>query len=228
MRKFALGLVLVLGAQGAVAAPQREGTAPETFAATNPPAPSAVSVAVLPFWAANQRQIEIARGAILLNLQRHGFGIVPAAESLPVCAQETDRVVKADGEREPGARIQRDDGVRLGRALNAQWVIYGEIENLRATMHVRLWRTRKVGSIDIRLVLADVASGQILYWVRIRDTGSGGTGFWAAKASSVERQLALRTINLIFDDLNRALPPHKTGPQVSEEQVQQFIEAMGQ
>lgn len=218
MKKLICLLACVVTSSAALAGSQREGTAPETFAATNPPAPSEVKVAVLPFWAANQRQIEIARGAILLNLQRHRFGIVPATASLVVCAQETDRVVKADAQREPGARIQREDAVRLGRQLNARWVIYGEVEKLECDISHR-------AAIDLRLVILDVASEKILYWVRWQDTGSRSG---SAKRSSNERRIAVQTINLTFDELKGALPPHKMGPEVTEEQVRQFIQAMGQ
>ena len=221
-----LVLVILLGSVP-VEAIEQEGMTWEELAANNPPQAAGTSVAVMPFWATNERQTELARGAVLLNLLRLGFQLVPEVGSLAAVAAETDNAVEADTEREPGARLGRQDATRVGQLLGAQYAIYGEIEALRTDMHRRFFRNRKVGAIDIRFVIVNTESGEILYWTRIQDTGSGGTGFWAAKATSIERRLLVRTVNHIFDDIARALPGHSIGPEVTQEQVQEFVEEMG-
>ncbi len=209
-------------------ATEQEGSKWEDLAARKPPPPTQVSVLVLPFWARDQRHVELVRGCLFLNLKRHGFKLAPEAPSATEIAVKTDEAVKADPDREPGARIGRADAIRLGKKLGAQWVIYGEVERLQTEMHERLFRTRKVGAIDIRVAVVDIGTGEILYWRRVKDTGSGGSGFWAAKATAVERRLLTRTVNYIFDDMAKALPKHTSEPEVTEDAIQEFVQSRGQ
>ena len=47
-------------------------------------------------------------------------------------------------------------------------------------------------------------------------------------ATAVERHLCTRTVNRVFDEMAKALPPHVTGPEVSEDKVQAYLESVGQ
>ena len=223
---MALVLLAVGGTPGW--AVEREGSKSEDLAARKPPPPSKVSVVALPFSASNERQSEQARGCVMMNVLRHSFSLAPSGEKSVVgVARRIDRALKETAEKDPGARLKLEEAVRVGKVLGAQWVIYGEVEDLRTEASRSMLRLRKVGTIEIRLVVADVASGEILYWSRVEDTGSGGGGILKAKASTVERSLLTRTINRIFDDMVTALPEHYVGPEVTQEEVRQFVEAMG-
>jgi hypothetical protein len=206
---------------------EKEGSIPEDLMAKRPPAPSEVYVAALPFWAGNERQTEQARACVMLNLLRHGFKLAPSgSDSLATVARRTDRAIKSDPKREPLARIGQQDAARLGKELGARWVVYGEIGELR-TQSEKGFPPRKAGMIDLRLMLLDVPSGEIIYWSHVKDYGTGGSGFWQAKATAVERRLLTRAINLIFDDIAKALPEHYVSGEVAQETVRQIAELMG-
>ena len=220
-------LLLVLGSLPASTA-EREGSLPEELAARKPPAPNDLYVAVLPFWSRDERQSETARACVLLNLMRHEFRFAPkGSPSLPVVVRRTDAALKKDSAWEPLARLDPALVARVGAALGARWAIYGEFGELHTTSEKGGILPRKVGVIDLRLVLVEVPSGEILYWSRVQDTGSGGGGLLPAKATSVERRLVTQTINGIFDDLATAMPEHHVGAEVTSEEVRRVVEAMG-
>jgi len=241
-----LGIIaLVMYLTPPAAAVDWVGTLPEAVAALKPPPPAELPVAVLPVWAPSPRVAALARACILLNLERRGFALAPSGklrpsaetrdrapqapspESVAIHAAKVDILVKVARARDPTARLEREDALGLGERAKARWVIFGEVENLNTAIHKRILFTRKVGSIDMRLSLLDVPTGEVVYWAYIRDTGTGGVGFWMAPAQEIERHLLTRTINRIMDDIAKALPPHKVGSEVTEAQVQRLAETIG-
>ena len=220
-------LVLVLGGLPGWAA-EREGSIPEDLAARKPPHPNEIYVVVFPFWSRDETQSELARACVMLNLMRHRFRVAPkGATSLPSAARRTDAALKRDPEWEPLARLGPEDAARVGKTLGAQWAVYGEFGDLHTESEGGSVLRRKRGVIDIRLVLVDVESGDTLYWCRVKDSSSEGGGLWRAKASSIERRLVTQTINGMFDDIAAALPEHYAGPEVSQGEVRELLEAMG-
>lgn len=220
-----LGLCL-LGSMPVLAA-EREGSLPQELAATQPPPPNEIYVAVFPFWSRDERQSEIGRACSMLNLMRHGFRMAPkGSSSLAAVARRTDTALRRDPEREPLARLQSQDVARVGKVLGAQWAVYGEFGELYTESEKDGILRRKAGVLDLRFQLVDVASGEVLYWSRIRDTSSAGGGLWAPRATSVERKLVTRAINSIFDDIATALPEHYTGGEVTSEEVRQLLEVL--
>jgi hypothetical protein len=209
------------------AEPKRQGSAVSALAQRGPIKPGELKAVVLPFWADKPHQVELARGAVMLNLVRLGFPLVPAAPSLPITAQQVSQAVANDPQKEPAARLQREDATRIGRKVKADWVVYGELEKLQTSRHTRIFSNRKIGAIDLRLVILDVASGEIIYWTRWQDTGSGGFS-WSEKATTIERQLLTRTVNGMFEELRPTLSPLPAAEAVKEEDVQGFVTAMGQ
>ena len=220
-------LCMGVSAMAAAQAQVEEGTTRAEWAASKPPAPSEVSVVVLPVWAENRRHTMLAMGSVMLNLRRHGFQVLPEEKSLPAVAAKVEEAYKADTQHEPGTRVALADAVRLGKHFGARWVVYGEVEELETTYHRRIFRTRRVAGITLRLVVADVESGLVIFWRKVKDHGSGDTGFWNAKATSIERRMMTRTMNRLFDDIAGGLPRHPTLTEVTQEDLQDFVEAMG-
>jgi len=204
---------------------EREGSLPSDLAALNPPPPNDISVAVLPFWSRDEAQRELGRACALLNLMRHGFRLAPSgSETVPALVRKTDQALRNDPQWDPLATIEPKDAARIGKALGAEWVIYGEIGELHVKSEKRGLLPKKAGVIDLRLHVIDTATAEALYWSRIQDTAS--CGGWSSSASAIERRLLTRTVNTIFDDLVTAIPKHYIGAEVTPEEVQRLYEAI--
>ncbi len=217
-------LLLALASLPALAF-EREGSLPSDLAALNPPTPNDISVAVIPFWSRDDTQRELGRACTLLDLMRHGFRLAPSgSETVRALVRKTDQALRNDPQWDPLATIEPEDAARIGKALGAKWVIYGEVGELRVKSEKRGLLPKKAGVIDLRLHLIEVATGKTLYWSRIQDTAS--CGGWSSSSSAIERRLLTRTLNTIFDDLATALPQHYTGAEVTPEEVQRLYEAI--
>ncbi len=223
----AMPLFFILGCPPAFAA-EREGSLPDDLAAHKPPAPGKIYVSVLPFWTRDESQSDVARACIMLNLMRHGFRIAPkGCRTLAAVARKTDAAIRRDSEWDPLARPETQDAARVGKALEADWAIYGEFGDLHTESEGGDILPRKVGVIDLRFLLLDVKSQKVIYWSRFMENDGGGGGLWPAKASSIERKLVTQAINTVFDDISAALPEHYAGAEVTSEEVRLLLEAMG-
>ncbi len=200
------------------------------FSACDQDVPS-ISVAVLKFDGPSRRASELARGSILLNLRRHGLQIRPEAETLAAAVAQTDAALvgtpMVEGTEPGGEGITRMVAARIGEELGVDWVVYGQINELRADTRVSFFRTRRLAMIDFQINFVKAGSGETLYWARAKDRGSCGVGIANAKGTSLERRITIRTTNHVFTHLTQALPEHKVGPEVTEKDVQSFIEQMG-
>ena len=228
MKRLMMAAMLVLLMFGCLPAfgEDREGSLPDDLAARKPPAPNEIYVSALPFWSRNESQSDIARACIMLNLMRHGFRMAPkGCSSLSSVIRKTDAAVKKDPKWDPLARPETDDVARVAKALEADWAIHGEFGDLHTESGEGSILPHKVGVIDLRFFLIDVKSGEVIYWSRFRENGSGG--LWPVRASSIERKLVTRAINAVFDDIASALPEHYAGPEVTAEEVRLLLEAMG-
>lgn len=226
-RVVAVAAVVALAMGGLpVLALEREGSIPEDLMAKRPPHPNDVYVAVLPFWGMEDSQEDIGRACVMLNLMRHGFRLAPkGSRSLAEAARRTESALRRDPKYEPLARIEPADAARVGKAVGAQWAIFGEFGDLRTKSEKEGGVIpRKVGVIDVRLFVVDVDSGSVLFWSRVQDEFPGGT--WPVKATSVERRLVTRTINRIFDDIGAGMPEHYAGAEVTPEMVQKLLDSM--
>jgi hypothetical protein len=204
-------------------AAEREGTLPVDLAALKPPRPNDVHIAVLPFWARDEGHRELGRACTILNLMRHGFRFAPAGSArISNMVRKTDYAIRNDAEWDPLGRTTPADAARIGRALGARWVIYGEFGELQVQSSRNGLIPKKEGVIDLRFNLVETETGKTLFWSRVQDTGS--CGGWPTSASAIERRLLTRTINSIFDDMVTAFPEHYVGAEVTPEEVQRLYE----
>jgi hypothetical protein len=210
----------------AALAAEREGTLASDFAQLRPPEPNKVRVAVLPFWGRDETQRQLGRSCVLLNLLRHGFLLVPrGCRNLSEVMRKTDRALSEDPKWDSLATVEPAEAARVGKAIGADWVIYGEIGELQVRSEKSGVVPKKEGVIDLRLTLVDAATGKTLYWSRVQDSGSFGGAIFGSGSSSIERRLLVRTTNSIMDDLASALPEHYLGAQVTPEEVQRTYES---
>jgi len=230
----------------AAAQPKREGSEWKELAARKPPSPERIAVTVMPFAAPEiplaaaatsptefERQIELPRACVLLNLQRHGFGIVPQADNLTAVPGLTNKAMGLKAENKFRAQRGREEAVEAGRKLGADWVIYGEYTlqqdfRVKTGLFVRL---KKQIRVSLHLRLADVKSGEVLYWSRLEDEAQGSstvTGFGAMDEDrKIARGILVDLVGAAVDDIAQALPKHKIGPKVTREQLDKLIGAMG-
>lgn len=179
-----------------------EGTGKTELAGLVLPQPSTVKVAVIPFWdyKSSERHIRISDECCRELLDRHGFILLPQDVIV--------KAMKADKEVEPGQPLRRSDAIRIGKAVSADWVIYGEIYELRTYIKSSFLSARKKAQISLKVSIADVPSESLLYWHKRSDT-SGGTAFAnLKKAEKVERKACDVCLNRAFDVLLTALPKH--------------------
>ena len=183
-----------------------EGTTATEVAALQPlPAPDTLKVAVLPFTAASSdsAHVRIATGANWLLFQREGFQMIPVKESFDA--------LKKDGEVEPGLPLRKSDAVRLGKALGADWVIYGEVKELRPYKKESFFKTSKLMWASMRLAVADVNKEDLIFW-QVRSRRIGGTGFAGGNYKSGEslaRTGVISVSDLSLTPLMEALPKHE-------------------
>ena len=208
------------------------------------PAPSAVSIAVMPFGASRsqliqvpqteaERQVEIPRGCVILNLQRHGFKVLPEGPSLSLVPGLMDKAMDLKADDKISGQWSREQAVDAGKKVSADWVIYGDC---LAEIDYKISdppfpRVKKVICVRFHLVLVDVHSGEVLYWRRVEKSAQGSSikqGFGSkAEDAEIGRGLLVQMTNMIFDDITKALRKHEIGPEVTRKDLEQLIGAMG-
>jgi hypothetical protein len=226
MKRIAV-LVILLGLFAGLPAHafEREGSVPDDLAAFRPPQPNDIRVAVLPFWTRDDAQSDLVRCAVLLNLMRHGFRFAPPeSQTIRNLVLKTDQALRNDTDWNLLGPNEAKDAARVGKALEAKWVIYGELGELQARSEKGGIIPKKYGIVDLRFHLVDTATGKELYWTRIQDQASAGG--WSSSSDAIQRRLLTRTINTIFDDLATALPDHYTCSAVTPEEVQRLYETI--
>lgn len=183
-----------------------EGTSDAEIAALKPlPAPSTIKVAVLPFSATSSdvTHVRMGTGANWMLFQRQGFQMIPITAGF--------EAVKKDGELEPGLPLRKSDAVRLGKSLGADWVIYGEVKELRPYKKETFFSSSKLMWASMRLAVADVNNDRLLFW-QSRSRRIGGTGFAGGArkgGATLARTGVLSISDQSFAPLFEAMPAHQ-------------------
>ena len=208
------------------------------------PAPSTVSIAVMPFGASRsqliqvpqteaERQVEIPRGCVILNLQRHGFKILPEGPSLSLVPGLMDKAMDLKADDKISGQWSREQAVDAGKKVSADWVAYGDrlVRIDYKTSDPPFPRVKKVVRVSLHLVLVDVRSGEVLYWRRVEHAAQGSSTTkgmsWDQEDARIGRTLLLQMTNSIFNDIAKALRKHEIGPEVTRKDLEQLIGAMG-
>lgn len=185
-----------------------EGTsATELQAAGILPAPSTLKVAVLPFYDAQSdvTHVQMASAANQLLFARHGFQMTPLLESFAA--------VKKDGDVEPGLPLRKSDALRIGKKLGVNWVVYGEIKEMRPYKKESFFGGQsKFMWASMRLAVMNVDKEELLFW-QARSRRIGGTGFnkgFSKKGEQLVRTGVLSVSDQSFQALMDALPKHET------------------
>ena len=184
-----------------------QGTTVDELAQLQLPAPSEVTVALLPFWDYKNlpRHTEVCRDHLHRYFTREGFRVMPPGLVTAVVSQDT--------KLEPGSPMRRDDAARLAAKLGADWAIYGNVLQLETYEKKSLFSERKKAQVSIKLTIVAAATGEILFWRQRFDT-SGGHGGITKRATSMERTAADVCLTRILEDFFTALPDHELQEEV--------------
>jgi len=218
----------------------REGSKWQDLAQRQPGPPRELAVTVLPSVVPyttqsheERRNVEALRCAVLLNLQRHGFHLVPDTGEVSASAiiHRTDDILKANAELSPQSVIDAAAAVRCGKAVNAEWVLYGKAQP-SVDFKTRFASVRKIVRLRIYLWLVDVESASVIHWCQLEDEVQGSSvkelGVGPTAEDSIKlRDLLVRMVNTEFDDIANALPRHDVGPEVTREQLEQLMAELG-
>ena len=199
-----------------------EGTTDVEIAALKPlPAPSTIKVAVLPFFATSSdvTHVRMGTGGNWLLFQRQGFQMVPILAGF--------EAVKKDTELEPGLPLRKSDAVRLGKSLGADWVVYGEVKELRPYKKETFFSTSKLMWASMRLAVADVNKDSLIFWQsRSRRIGGTGIGHGSSKGgATLARTGVLSISDQSLTPLFEAMPDHPVnGNQPDSGDLAKFVD----
>ena len=179
-----------------------QGSTPEEIAALKLPAPNTLKVAILPFHdvSGSISHVRMATVANYLLWQREGFQMLPVLAGF--------KAIEADKDLEPGLPLRRGEAANLGKVLGADWVVYGEVTELRHYVKSGIFKSGKYLIAGIRISVVDVKSGETIYWHQ-RSDKTGGTGGSANKhAATLKRRGAVIASMNALKPLFAAFPPH--------------------
>jgi len=121
---------------------------------------------------------------------------------------EVEKVFLADNELERGSPIRKQDALRIGDALGADLVCYGEVRELETYLKKSLLTTRKKTKIGLKVSV--VGCGEYLI-VGQAEEAIGGQGF--REATALERRAVRILLERLLKPICLALPAHKHNPE---------------
>jgi hypothetical protein len=180
------------------------------------PQPSSLKIAVLPLLdnSGLTENTRIGTAAVWMLLQRQNFNLTPILSGF--------KVRDNDNEIEPGAPLRKEDAVRLGKKLGVNWVIYGEVQELRVSKKTGLIKSSKYADASLRLVIADVSSGNILFWQSRHERAGGNAAIWGHGNHgdlTLKREGAIKDASAILDPFFAAFPQHAVSEDKFDEGV---------
>jgi hypothetical protein len=225
MRRYAV-LVVVLTALTLAALPamggEIQGTTADDLKKAALPAPSTVKVAVLPLQDIKnvERHTQVATAAVALTFMRCGFQFAPElktrdAAGLAAVLHATNQAVLADKKIAPGEPLRLEDAVRIGNALGADWVVYGDVVDMHTYMKTSFFVNQKKGVANLKIKIANVATGETIMSRQMEESGSGGgaSAVVFRRATALERTICNRCAITMLRDVCAALPAHINSPE---------------
>ncbi len=224
MRRYALLAVLTVFALTVLpaAAGEIQGTTANDLKTAGLPAPSTIKVAVLPLQDAKsvERHTQVATATVALGFMRCGFQFAPElktrdATGLAAILHATNQTLLADKKIAPGEPLRLDDAVRIGKELGADWVVYGDVVDMHTYMKTSFFVNQKKGVVNLKIKIANVATGELIMSRQLEESGSGGgvSAVVFRRATALERTICTRCVVTMYRDLCAALPSHTHSPE---------------
>jgi len=198
-----VALLWVVGT--AFGAEEIKGTSDEQLKQLTLPSPAAVSVALLPFSdnALVQRHVDQLRELLFAQFVPEGFAVVHPAVVGAVFSQ--------DKKLEPGQPLRKDDAVRLGKRLGAQWAVYGQINQCEAYYKTSFFSTQRKCKVALQLNIVNTDTEELFFWQQRADVTGGGffsAGLFGKGAAGLEQEGLFVCSNTILKRLFAVLPAH--------------------
>lgn len=185
-----------------------EGTSKQALSARHLPSPSAIKVAILPFWdySSDVNHTRVGSAVNWLLFQHEGFAMIPLLQSFAAFASDKDA--------EPGLALRKSDAQRIGKSVGADWVVYGEVREVRVYKKESVWRNSRKVAASMRIAVLDCRSGELFYWKTHSNTVGGPP--IKNRYDKLLRLGALRVSQTALVDLFSSLPSHQTLGNVPE------------
>lgn len=192
--------------------PPGQGTTRADLLNADLPHPAETSVALLPFCdvTGSTRHVEDVRNALYVEFSAHGFNLVPPGY--------LSALVLRDRDAEPGVQMQmrKADAIPVGQLVDADWCVYGDIQEVRTYVKTSAFSKRKKTQISLRISIVDVRTGEVFYWhQRLDTTGGHQAGAHSKKKTESERNAANVCVHRALFELMSALPPANTASEKS-------------
>ncbi|HVF10518.1 MAG TPA: hypothetical protein VNA16_06935, partial [Abditibacteriaceae bacterium] len=127
---------------------------------------------------------------------------------------------------EPGQPLRREDALRIAKPFNADWVVYGEVKEMRARKKRGAFKSSKNLFATLRLAVADCKTDELFYWKSRTDKvgGSGVFGGFQLKGTKLIRLGALVGARNNLEPLLQAMPRHDVkGPLPDNDALLKFM-----
>lgn len=102
--------------------------------------------------------------------------------------------------------------MRLGKALDADWAIYGEIKNIDSYEKSSFFGQKRASGLTVRLSVVDCRTEEIVYWRTLAATHSASKGLGGEKMDKMNRMAMEVALRHLSDPFFKALPEHTTLP----------------
>lgn len=174
-------------------------------------------MAVLPFsdYASDIERERVASSATYLYCAHEGFKLVPIVDCFKATA--------ADKEIEPGLPLRKSDAVRIGKALGADWVIYGEVKEADTRKKQGFFNATKRTKGSIRLSIADCAADKLIYWQSRTDVTVTNVGLSGRSTHNAVRVVLRDVTGHVVRPLCEAMPKHTAGKDVDTDELLNFV-----
>lgn len=201
-----------------------QGSTPDEIAALRArplPQPNTLKIAILPFHdvSGSISHVRMATVANYLLWQREGFQMLPLLDGF--------KAMEADKDIEAGLPLRRPEAARLGKAIGADWVVYGEVKELRHYVKNGIFKNGKYLIAGVRIAIVDVESGETVYWHQRSDKTGGTGGSTNRHADTLKRRGAVITSMNALKPLFAAFPQHTvTGDTPGSGEVAAMVEQL--
>ncbi len=211
MYKLAIGVILVICVSTMAFASKQEASGAISKEVIATYTPSHTKVLVLPMWdyTSDVSHQQVATAAIYEQFVHEGFAVENILTGFDLAQKDKDI--------EPGRPLRKADALRIGKAAGLDWVVYGEVKELRVYEKKKLIGSGKKILCSLRLCVADCHVDDVIFWAN-RSDALGDT--LSRRKSSKLIRVGLQSVSeRILSELFDALPKHEAKGPVPNDQT---------
>jgi hypothetical protein len=189
-----LFIVLAITSQSMGKEKKFEGTTKEDLAKITLPTPSQTKVAILPFYAPIKKEhVKYSTEAAFKVFEEQGFVMLPQ--------EEVNSAFENDKKKEEGEPLTKEDALRIGKSVGADWIIYGKVLDLSTYMKQTFWSALKKAKVSLKISILDAKTQEIFFWRQGSDVVEGGMGVFVKKGAALEKEAVYVFTKKLLKDL---------------------------